>query len=182
MTNLNIKNNIYLVVSLPKTGTTSLTKMAKICGLESIHVLGNNKFSDLLLNGYTFFADTPFYNPEFLLGILESLSEEYKINFIYSDREEYSWETSFKKLINKWNYPKSLPQPNKKKLSDYIFYRNFYKNQKIHYDILLEISKIYNIPILNYKFEDGWKPFCDFLKCETPNVELPHLNKSQITY
>jgi hypothetical protein len=29
---------------------------------------------------------------------------------------------------------------------------------------------------LIYNFQDGWEPFCNFLGCDKPSVEIPHLN------
>lgn len=31
---------------------------------------------------------------------------------------------------------------------------------------------------LEFKFEDGWKPLCDFLQKPIPDVPLPHVNEA----
>jgi hypothetical protein len=173
-----MENNIYIVTSLPRTGTTSLCKMAKICELNAKHVLSGIKFHVALDNNFKFFADTPFYSPEFLIGLLESLSnEEYNFKFIHSHREREKWEVSFNRLNEKFFYKRNIV--NRITLMDNICYTKTIPsfNFEDHYNKIKEISKIYNIPMLDYNFKDGWEPFCNFLGCDIPNVELPHLNK-----
>ena len=62
---------IFFVVSLPRTGTKSVCKMADLCDLKPMHVLDTSKrLISHIENGYNFFADTPFYNPNFFNSAL----------------------------------------------------------------------------------------------------------------
>lgn len=169
--------DIFFVTSLPRTGTTSLCKMAEICGLKSLHILKNISFSEALDQGCNFFADTPFYCPEFLLGLLElGLKKENYIKFIYSHREQKSHEKSINKLLKKW-------QPSEKiynllSLLDNLCYNRLNENYiKNHYYYIKQISRFYRIDILDYSFDKGWEPFCNFIKKPIPNIKLPHQNK-----
>ena len=104
-----MKKNLFMVTSLPRTGTTSLCSMASHCGLKSMHVLKNHSLIDAINSNYNFFADTPFYSPEFLIGVLESgLEKTYNIKFIYSHREALSHQNSLNKLFNKWKPSKKI--------------------------------------------------------------------------
>jgi hypothetical protein len=169
--------DIYFVISLPRTGTTSLCEMDNLCGLNSLHVLMNISFIEALDQGYNFFADTPFYNPEFIIGLLESgLQDRYNIKFIYSKRETASHQNSLNKLFNKWKPPNKIY--NKLGLLDNLLYNKLDSNYtKNHYGYIKKISTLYKIEILEYTFNKGWKNFCDFIKRPIPNSALPHRNK-----
>lgn len=169
--------NIYFVTSLPRTGTTSLCSMANLCGLKSLHVLKNQSFTQAIDSGYIFFGDTPFYNPEFLIGVLESgFKDRYDIKFIYSHREAVSHQNSLNKLFNKWKPPEKIV--NKISLLDNLCYSKLNTNYiKIHYNYIKKISMLYNIEILDYRFNKGWGSFCDFIGKPIPNSSLPHKNK-----
>ena len=168
---------IYFVTSLPRTGTTSLCSMADLCGLKSIHVLKNQSLTQALDNGYNFFADTPFYNPEFLIGILESgLKDKYNIKFIYSRREIISHQNSLDKLFNKWKPSEKIY--NQISLLDHLCYERLnIEYIKNHYNYIKKISSYYKIDILDYNFNKDWKPFCDFIEKPIPNKKIPHKNK-----
>jgi hypothetical protein len=171
--------NIYFVTSLPRTGTTSLCKMADICGLKSIHVLKNISFIDAINQGYSFFADTPFYSPEFILGLLEyGIQNKYNIKFIHSHRDQESHKVSINKLFKQWKPPPPTKIYNKISLLNCLCYskidQNYIKNQ---YNYIKKISSYYNIDILDYSFNKGWKDFCNFIEKPIPNTKLPHKNK-----
>jgi hypothetical protein len=167
---------LYIVVSLPRTGTTSLCTMGDICNCKSCHVLGDEKILDLLKQGYNFFADTPFYSPEFLLGIIEVLQSEYDIKFIYSHRDTESWKNSFNKLTSKWSYPKHPTCTSKWDFYDYICYRSMITDPETHYSVIKNIASMYDISVLDYSFKEGWAPFCEFLSVDIPDKDLPWLN------
>jgi hypothetical protein len=187
--------NIYFLTSLPRTGTTSLCKMANICGLKSLHVLKNISFADAINQGYNFFADTPFYSPEFLIGLLElglkkndklenlnnstelsSLIKIHKVRFIYSHRQQECHKISLGKLFKKWKPP--LKIYNKVSLLDHLCYNKLDDNYiKNHYEYIKKISSLYEIDMLDYSFNKGWKDFCNFIEKPIPNKELPHINK-----
>jgi hypothetical protein len=174
--------SIYLVTSLPRSGTMSLTAMANICGIKTNHVLGGKNFLKLIENDVHFFSDTPFYSPEFLLGLLETLPlDKYNIKFIYSHRDQESWSKSFSKLINRWKPMFKIPTQNKAMLHDVLCYNHITPNTDIvkHYQYIKEISNIYKIPLLDYTFSSGWTPFCNYLGVSTPDCELPWLHKSK---
>lgn len=176
--------NIFFVTSLPRTGTTSLCKMAEICGLKSLHVLKKISFSDALDQGYNFFADTPFYCPEFLVGLLElglkteknNKLENIKVKFIYSHREQKSHENSISKLLKKWQPPQKIYNP--LSLLDHLCYERLNEKYiKNHYHFIKKISSFYKIDILDYNFIEDWKSFCSFIERPIPNKKLPHENK-----
>lgn len=166
---------IYIVTSLPRTGTTSLCKMAEICGLKSKHVLKHSSLTKCLSDGYSFFADTPFYSPEFLLGLLES--NNVKIKFVYSHRNHKSHTQSISKWLTTWKPSSSLNS--KINLYDNICYSNILNPEYIkqHYVYIKQISSFYDIELLDYTFDQGWKSFCNFINKPVPNQPLPHLNK-----
>lgn len=169
--------NIYIVTSLPRTGTTSLCEMANICGLKSLHVLKHISFIDALNFGYNFFADTPFYSYDFLIGVLETLDpKQYSVHFIYSHKDFESHKRSLNKLLSLW-LPKKNNFTDKIHFMDYLCYKNLNDNFiKNHYKYICYISKLYNIKILDYKFSDEWSIFCDFINVQNPSVPLPKID------
>jgi hypothetical protein len=51
-----------------------------------------------------------------------------------------------------------------------------------HKELVISKIKEYGKELLIYNFEDGWKPFCDFLEVEIPTEKIPILNKNKISY
>ena len=45
-----------------------------------------------------------------------------------------------------------------------------------HKQKVLSIVKKYNKDLLEYSFTDQWEPFCNFVGCDIPEIEIPHLN------
>lgn len=169
---------IYFVVSLPRTGTKSLCKMAEICGLKSQHVL-QKTFKESIAEGYNFFAYTPFYIPEFLMGFLEN-NRNLNIKFIYSERDYISWKDSIKMFLKDWS-----PESFRKSYVDFVdnicwnYLNENYNSVINHFVYIKEIAKNFNIPILQYNLNQGWDPFCSFLDVPIPkDIKIPHLNKS----
>ena len=174
-----MNNIIYLVVSLPRSGTTTLCEMAKICGLNPSHVLKQD-FS-IALEKYNFFADTPFYSPEYLLAICQIYKN---IKFIYIDRDIVEVKNSMQKA-NIHNYLKNFLHKkieinDKVILQDALCWNYIHKNHEInHKQLIINLSNTYSIPMLIYNFKDGWEPFCNFINSKIPQSNIPHLNKWQ---
>lgn len=174
-----MKLSLYVVTSLPRTGTTTLCRMARMCGKKPIHVLGDKDLQRELDSGCNFFADTPFYSPEYLSCLIEVLQPLYDIKFIYSHREKEKWLSSFNSLLKRWRAPTRPHCHKKNALYDMICYRSLIKDPRVHYEIIKNIASIYSIEILDYSFDKGWKPFCDFLNVHVPPCDLPWLNKTK---
>lgn len=176
---MNSENSITIVTSLPRSGTTTICEMAKICGFKPCHVLKED-FS-ISLEKYNFFADTPFYSPEYLLA----LSQIYKnLKFIYINRDLSDvYESMQKTNIDKYleDYLNKVDNINKKEvLQDALCWNFIHKNKSLdHKNIIFSIARNYSIPILEYNFNEGWDSFCSFMECEKPKKEIPHLNKWQ---
>ena len=49
-----------------------------------------------------------------------------------------------------------------------------------HKKQVIETIKTYKKNLLIYKFEEGWKPFCDFLNVEIPCDDIPTLNRNKM--
>lgn len=171
-------SEIYFLVSLPRTGTKSICSMAETCGLKPRHVLSENSTIEQDINlGYNLFADSPFYVPNFLHGVITS--SPHKIKFIYANKDNPLWIKSFKQMLKDW---RSSPR----KIDDY----NYNLNDRLSYEYLMnnihtrfhnhkvavfELAQKYNIEILDYDFKDGWKPLCDFIDKPVPNTPIPHI-------
>lgn len=173
-----IKETVYIVTSLPRTGTTTLCQMANICNIKSSHVLSID-FQQSLASGTRFYADTPFYCPQWLIGMLESnFQSRYNVKFIYSHRNLKEYKDSLAFLLSVWTFPNKDQIKNKTGLINHLCYENMsddYINN--HYTYIEKICKFYNIDMLNYQFADGWSKFCMFIDKPEPNQPIPHLNK-----
>lgn len=184
----------FFVVSLPRTGTKSLCKMAKICGLRIKHVPGFNYKGSL--NNFDFFSDTPCYRPSFVEEMCNN--DDFDANFIYIEKD-------FEKIFDSWNKV-GLYRNYKKMYEDYVnkekkmemrysmvydvesydesFSKTFMNEANYndvfhkHKESIIDIIKKYNKNLLVYKFSDEWKPFCDFIGCEEQTSDLPYINKN----
>ena len=176
---MNNKPALYFITSLPRTGITSLCKMADICGFKSLHVLRDISFYTAIENDSNFFADSPFYSPEFLIGILEhGIQEKYTIKFIYSIRDINSHVNSLNKLYKTWKPPSINNITKKIDLIDNLNYSKFSKEYiQLHHTYIQNIANMYNIELLNYMFSDGWENFCHFIERPVPDAKIPWLNK-----
>lgn len=185
---------IYFVVSLPRTGTKSISKMAQILGLNIKHGFGNG-FQSFLDRGHDFFADTPTYVPSFIDSICKT--DKFIPKFIYIDKDfdeiYHSWVKVglYKNYVGMWNqynddekkttlsrYSLIDIQSYSESFSFEFMEENNYINlfQK-HRDKIFEIIRKNNRDLLIYNFSDGWKPLCDFMNIDTPNEVIPHLNQ-----
>jgi hypothetical protein len=168
----------YIVVSAPRTGTNSICKMAEICGLKPMHILQQN-FSKALKE-YNFFANTPFYSPEFLIGILQTYQN---VRFIYIERPVEEIRQSM--LASKYKVLEKpidiTDQESILRLHDMIFLRYIIQPEylKVHKSVVKNMANLYGVDFLTYSFDQGWKPFCNFIGKNVPEIELPHLNKGE---
>lgn len=184
---------VYFVISLPRTGTKSLCRMAHDCGLKFKHAAVTT-FEKRLRDGHNFFADTPCYVPSFVESICNR--EDIDPKFIFIDKDYSKIFESWKKVNLYLNYRRMYDQwmnedlRSKMSLSnqkDFLSLHesfsetlmdesNFEKLFDLHKDKVLSIVKHYKKKLLIYNFNEGWDPFCEFLNCEVPESDLPHLN------
>jgi hypothetical protein len=181
----------FFVISLPRTGTKSLCKMAKICGLKYKHVPHLNYENNLKL--YDFFSDTPCFVPSFVEKVCKNT--DFDANFIYIEKEFDSIYNSWMKVNLYRNYVslylKYKEDPNnllnKSMIFDIESYNESFSNVLLeesncvelftsHRDKVFDIIKNYKKKLLIYNFNEGWDSFCNFLECDIPNMELPHIN------
>lgn len=185
---------VYFVVSLPRTGTKSISKMAQILGFNIKHGFGDG-FVTFFDRGFDFFADTPSYVPSFIDFVCKS--DKFIPKFIYIDKDfdeiYQSWNKVglYKNYVGMWNqynddekkttlsrYSLIDIQSYSESFSFEFMEENNYINlfQK-HRDKIFEIIRKNNRDLLIYNFSDGWKPLCDFMNINTPNEVIPHLNQ-----
>ena len=184
---------VYFVVSLPRTGTKSICKMANILGFDFKHTFVGTIDRDIQ-RGVKFFSDTPSYVPSFI----EQMCKKTDIipKFIYIDKKPEDIFSSWNKVTLYRNYLNMYSQyfdeEQREKMSihsinDFLSYHESFSEiilkeencQELiiqHKNKVIEIIEKYKRELLIYNFEEGWKPFCGFLDCEVPNIEIPHLN------
>ena len=178
------------VVSLPRSGTSSLTRMADLAGFKGRHAIGKDFRFELYNTDYNFFSDTPVYAPSVITKICEDKTINSK--FIFIDKDFTSLYLSWKKMslnyyYNQWHELPLCKMHDFQKVNFVMYseafngellmednYETLFKNHK---NRVIEIIKSYNKDLLLYDFKDGWKPFCDFLEVSVPDGDLPHLNK-----
>lgn len=175
----------YFVVSLPRTGTKSLCKMAGTVGLKFNHAPSVALPRSLHDNTIQFFADTPLYAPSYIEHMVRR--DDYK--FIYIDREVSEWKDSFERVGLHVNYDRLLtPSPSNSYMEldrmclsevfDSIPYDTetatqfFQTHKEIMYDMIPHHK------LLTYEFTMGWEPFCEYLGVPVPQDILPHVNKN----
>ena len=183
----------YYVVSLPRSGTSSICKMANICGLSASHAPVSSLKSKSLSNYFNFFSDTPVYCPSEIENILKY--EDIYPKFIYINRDFGEIFESWNKVGLYKNYKAMLLAKSDKlhhlKKFDLNSYQDAFSNMELKSDNYLEIFQKHkesvfsiikksNRPLLEYSFSDGWKPFCDFLEVTIPNIDIPVLNKNKM--
>jgi len=184
---------VYFVISLPRTGTKSLCKMAHECGKTFRHAPVNT-FDRELNNDIVFFADTPCFVPSFIEKVLKI--EDINPKFIYIDKNFSEIFESWKKVNLYLNYTRmfnqffdkenrSIMHPNS--VTDFLSLHeslnetfmdenNFDSLFELHKEKVISIVKENNKELLIYNFQDGWDPFCNFLECDVPYSKIPHLN------
>ena len=188
-----------------KTGTKSISKALQILGLK-VYNWEEQTFDfldhwvDVFQNGAKPDVKRAYENADavvdmpgtfFFEEILEAFPD---CKVILSERDEHSWMESLVNQIKVFNTatfalkPLVLLSPTLKKLffvllaftdamfgshdpeATYVFRKRFRShNERVKYVVPRE-------KLLVYKIEQGWKPLCDFLECEIPNVSFPHEN------
>jgi len=185
---------VYFVVSLPRTGTKSISKMVQILGFNIKHGFGNG-FETFFDRGFDFFADTPSYVPSFIESVCKS--EKFIPKFIYIDKnfdEIYqSWVKVglYKNYVGMWNQynDKKKTTLSRYSLIDIESYsesfsaqfmneKNYQELFQKHKDMIFEIIKKYNKDFLIYNFNDGWESLCCFMNKEISNQLIPHINQN----
>lgn len=185
---------IFVVVSLPRTGTKSMCRMAMECGLNPQHA-PHVVFERRIVDGFNFFSDTPCFVPSFIERMCSRDDVNVEFIFIEKDHDKIfeSWKKvnlylNYTRMYNKWVDPElfaTTPPGEKFDISSYqeTFAGNFLNEENYdevftnHRNMVMEILNRYNKTPLVYRYEDGWEPFCNFIGCEIPTSEIPHFNK-----
>ena len=169
------------VISLPRTGTSSIALMAAQCGISSKHV-STNWHEDI--KRFNFLSDTPFFCPK----VISELVKTDECQFIYCKR---NWESLYEswtrsKLSNNYAHffrPDVELSPLQQFDKDFyldalggpLTNNNYREVFQRHTETVFDI--VGNRPLLEYSFEAGWEPFCEFMGVDVPSQPLPHLNR-----
>ena len=169
----------FIVVSPPRSGTQTITNLATALGFKTSHVPYID-FNTLVEQGYNFFANTPCYDPDFFIPLIEDKS--YK--FIYLDRD-------LKKVAMSWDRKGLLQLYNNQlynmkegyRVLDGKSYRSLFHQEKVktieeaksHFERHREtvINSIPNDRLLLHFFDKEWEPLANFL-------QLDHIPKGPI--
>lgn len=184
---------VYFVVSPPRTGTKSLCRMAHECGYKFKHAPVTT-VENRLKDGHNFFADTPCYVPSFVEEICERKDIDPKFIYIEKDFDELfnSWvkvnlHLNYTRMYNQYiNEETRLSMPlvtrtdflslHETFSEEFMDENNYKRLFESHKEKVLTTIKQKHKSVLIYKFTDGWEPFCKFLDCNVPTVDIPHLN------
>lgn len=187
---------IYFVISLPRTGTSSISRMAKMVGFTPQHPPHQSFIHNWKGEwGWNFFSDTPTFCPKNVEMVCQSDEIEPKFIFIERDFDEVFKSWVDVKLFYNYNSTILASKGDGVYLPAMEFDLDSYSdafdgeiltedNYKIlfenHKSKVLSIVEKYQKPILIYNFNQGWKPFCEFTNTEIPEEEIPHLNNKKI--
>lgn len=175
-------NTKYFVISLPRTGTTSLSKMARICGLNPKHAPHFYWEPHIKNDVFDFFSDTPIFDPKVIEKIIGDNSYESK--FIFIDRD---FSDIFKSWVKMGLYNNYLGFYGNNENFDFVSYNNAFGHVKLtelnysdifsnHKKTVMRLLEENNKELLIYNFDMGWDPFCKFIGCDIPQDEIPKLN------
>ena len=183
----------YFVISLPRSGTSTISKMAEIVGYQWSHP-PHIYYDQFIDGGYKyFFSDTPIFNPKVVEEICQLKKIEPKFIFIERDFKDIyeSWVKCglYRNYTNMFN--KNVKHLTKAQIFDINTYKETFDNIFLdennyeevfykHKNTVIDLVKKYNKELLMYEFKDGWKTFCDFLNVEIPNKDIPWLNKNKM--
>lgn len=174
----------YVCVSLPRTGTMSLTQMMKSLGFDVSHAPG--AAFEGTLDRADFVSDTPAFQPSKILEVLDRYED---IVFIYINKDMDEWAESMRKvnLVRNYNNMYNTPRAdmNVHNLVDFDALYEVLRGEfdedtatvgfERHKEFILE-----NIPqskLLIYNFYEGWEPLCKLTGIEyDQSEEVPHLN------
>jgi hypothetical protein len=186
-----MKDHNVLMVSLPRTGTTSFCRMTDILGYTS-YTPALNKIQKLFYGrtGMSF-SDTPCFAPSVYN---EFLNSGQKTLFVYIDRDFDSWFDSMTKSTNLLRTQYNLMRLEDEKIKkpelfidrkyyyevfgDFDYYSKEFKQiiRQRFFEHRRRCFEDLKNHLLIYKFSQGWKPLCDFLQVNIPNEEIPHLH------
>jgi len=191
----NITNKVF-AISLPRTGTKSLTKMMMILGFSTKHCPSIHLEKFLNNDEYDFYADTPIYSKSIMVNLIHQPSNK----FIYIDRNIDSWCESFQKtkldlayidyLSRDYNTMAKIGKLDRDCLHEFIGQPNLFIDNKwsstdqlkdafnMHKEYIL--STIPSSQLLIYNFEQGWNPLCAFLEVPFIDMSIPHINKGTL--
>lgn len=182
------KDHQVFVVSLPRTGTTSMCKMLNTIGYKSKHV-PSCFYEKWTKDGYNAFSDTPCFAPTF---VKERSITNPKNKFIYIEKPIEEWCKSFEsvKLDNSYNILLNLHNPldlNVVRINEILSYGEVFGFKGIYDSIhFMDAAKRHREEIINmlpshqllmYDFKMGWEPLCEFLDVPIPEAEVPFLNQ-----
>jgi|688.fasta_scaffold46354_1 hypothetical protein len=187
---------VYFVISLPRTGTSSISRMAKMVGFTPQHPPHQSFIHNWKGEwGWNFFSDTPTFCPKNVEMVCQSDEIEPKFIFIERDFDEVFKSWVDVKLFYNYNNTILASKGDDVYLPAMEFDLDSYSNAfdgeiltEDNYKILFEnhkskvlsIVEKYQKPILIYNFNQGWKSFCEFTNTEIPEEEIPHLNNKKI--
>jgi len=184
---------VYFVISLPRTGTKSICRMAHECGFKIKHAPVNT-FESRFNEGHNFFADTPCFVPSFVENICQRDDINPRFIFIEKNHEMtfQSWRKvnlhlNYSRMYNQYMNEETRSQMKKSTMTDFMSLHesfsqtfmdesNYSELFESHKQKVLSIVKKYNKDLLEYSFTDQWEPFCNFVGCDIPEIEIPHLN------
>ena len=176
----------YVVVSLPRTGTMSISQMFKDLGYEVNHVPGPDY--QVFMERADMVSDTPMFAPSVIEETLK-LSDD--IKYIYIEKDAAAWAASMMKVGLNHAYNGMLDQVNAgEELSihaktDFDALNDVMANTpfdeltgiaafNVHRERILEI--IPHDRLLMYSFSQGWEPLCELTGQPLPSKAVPHLN------
>ncbi len=187
---------VYFVISLPRTGTSSISRMAKMVGFTPQHPPHQSFIHNWKGEwGWNFFSDTPTFCPKNVEMVCQSNEIEPKFIFIERDFDDVFQSWINVKLFNNYNTIITASKGEGVYLPAMEFdldsysdafdgeilteenYKMIFENHKLK---VLSIIEKYKKPILIYEFNQGWEPFCKFTNTEIPTDEIPHLNNKKI--
>lgn len=182
------KDHQVFIVSLPRTGTTSMCKMLNVLGYKSKHV-PSCFYEKWTKEGFNAFGDTPCFAPTF---VKERSITNPKNKFIYIEKPLEEWCQSFEsvKLHNSYNILLNIFKPeelNVVKINEILAYGEVFGFKGVYDPIeFMDAAERHRKEIINilpyhqlliYDFKMGWEPLCEFLDVPIPTEEMPLLNR-----
>lgn len=172
-----------------KTGTKTLGQCLRILGynhqsrrLDLVKYLQKGDLSRIysLARKKDSFEDWPW------IILFKELDEEFpQSKFILTVRDEKDWLNSYRNLLSNEGKPTrrinkirrflyELPFPDVTDAQLIERYREHNRNVLSYFS-----TKKNQLLVVNWGKGDGWEELCAFLNKETPDIELPHLNKGK---
>lgn len=182
-------NKIY-IVSLPRTGTTSISKFLEDVGFKCKHV--PSVYYNLINSDYERFSDTPCFDPSFISEICYKEARRHK--FIYIERNIEDWLLSIEQSKLSTLYTdmimnetlNDISYMDKRTYGNVFGYDGSYSREKFRQKFLEHKSNIEtllkNEQLFKYKIGDDTKELLNLLNVSKKyyNMGFPHENKSTI--